>query len=63
MTGIFYVLLGYLKTVVERVPKLESAQKVDPGEEHCPTTAAVNRTRDLDHEPGTLPLKYPRSAK
>ena len=32
---------------VERIPKLESAQKVDPGEESAHTAPAVIQTRDL----------------
>ena len=32
---------------VERIPKLESAQKVDPGEENSPAAPAGIRTRDL----------------
>ena len=34
-------------TGVERIPKLESAQKVDPGEENSPAAPAGIRTRDL----------------
>ena len=34
-------------TGVERIPKLESAQKVDPGEENSPAVPAGIRTRDL----------------
>ena len=45
MTGIFYVLLR--NTGVESIPKWESAQKVDPGEENVPAAPAVTRTRDL----------------
>ena len=32
---------------VERIPKYESAQKVDPGEENSPAAPAGIRTRDL----------------
>ena len=32
---------------VERIPKYESAQKVNPGEENSPTTPAGIQTRDL----------------
>ena len=32
---------------VERIPKSESAQKVDPGEENSPAAPAGIRTRDL----------------
>ena len=32
---------------VERIPKLESAQKVDPGEENSPTAPTGIWTRDL----------------
>ena len=32
---------------VERVPKQESAQKVDPGQENYPAASARTRTRDL----------------
>ena len=34
-------------TGVERIPKEESAQKVDPGEENSPSAPAGIRTRDL----------------
>ena len=34
-------------TGVERIPKYESAQKVDPGEENSPAAPAGTRTRDL----------------
>ena len=34
-------------TGVERIPDLESAQKVDPGEENSPAAPARNETRDL----------------
>ena len=37
----------YGNTVVERIPKKESAQKVDPGEENSPAPSAGTRTRDL----------------
>ena len=51
-------------TGVERIPKQESAQKVDPGEENSPAAPAGIRTRNLfDHESGALttelsPLSY-----
>ena len=32
---------------MERIPKQESAQEVDPGEENYPAAAAGTRTRDL----------------
>ena len=32
---------------VEQIPKYESAQKVDPGEENSPAAPAGIRTRDL----------------
>ena len=34
-------------TGVERIPKQESAQKIDPGEENSPAAPAGIRTRDL----------------
>ena len=48
MTGIFYVLLSVVARGVERgLPKSESAQKVDPGEENSPAAPAGIRTRDF----------------
>ena len=55
MTGIFYELLRGGNTGVERIPKSESAQKVDPGEENSPAAPAGIRTLDLfNHESGAL---------
>ena len=34
-------------TGVEQIPKLESAQKVDPGEENCPATSIRTQTYDF----------------
>ena len=39
---------------VEWIPKEESAQKVDPGEENSPTAPAGIRTRDLSITSPTL---------
>ena len=49
-------------TEVERIPKLESAQKVDPGEENSPAAPAGVSTRDVSFDPESvaLPLSYPR---
>ena len=48
MTGIFYVLLEYCSNMgVEQIPKSESAQKVDPGEENSLAAPAGIRTRDF----------------
>ena len=45
-------------TGVERIPKQESVQKVDPGEEYSPAAPAGTRTRDLSI---TSPLFKPLS--
>ena len=46
---------------MERIPKQESAQKVDPGEENSPAVPAGIRTRDLSiTSPVLYPLSYPR---
>ena len=48
MTGIFFIIWIYCgNTGMERIPKQESAQEVDPGEENSPAAAAGTRTRDL----------------
>ena len=45
MTGVFMCHCG--NTEVKRIPKQESAQKVDPGEENSLTTPAGTWTNDL----------------
>ena len=46
MTGIF-LRATVVTRGVERIPKSESALKVDPGEENSPAVPAGIRTRDL----------------
>ena len=46
MTRIFFTCYCG-NTGVERMPKQESAQKADPGEEHSPAAPARTRTHDL----------------
>ena len=42
--------------------EIESAQKVDPGDENSPATRAGTRTQDLSiTSPATKPLSYSRS--
>ena len=45
-------------TGVERIPTLESAQKVDPGEENSPAVPAGIRTRDLSVTSPALTGQY-----
>ena len=48
-------------TGVERIPKLESAQKVNSGEENYPAAPAGIWTHDLSvMSPALYPLSYPR---